>query len=388
MMGVVRSLGRAKIPVSVFSPHPHSPARFSRYCDYRLVPDAARNPQELEAVLLERAHTVNERPILFPIGDTEVAFVAEHSEQLRPCYQFHVSHAELIRRLINKKIQYELARTFNIPIPTTYFGINSKNIASHDIQFPVVIKPSLSHVWPWRGVTKAVSADNPVQLESRLRDLQNQNIDVVVQSIIPGPPSELYTVVAYINKAGSAAVVATLRKLRHFPLDFGFGSLNETVSVKPLEALVIRFVRELGYTGVCGLEFKLDMRDGQFKFIEINPRFELAHHLFATAGADVARAMYADISAVPMNLGHEYRLGMRWISLTLDLKAGRTLFKKGDLKMRAWIRSLRNVRTEALLTWDDPLPGLCSYGRTLRCALLPGQASSAHVVRLETNEEA
>ncbi len=388
MMGVVRSLGRAKVPVSVFSAHPHSPARFSRYCDHHLVPDAARNPKKLEAVLLEHAQNINERPILFPIGDAEVAFLADHSEQLGPRYQFHVSHTELIRRLINKETQYELARNCSIQIPHTYFGINSKNMASHDIQFPVVIKPSLSHVWPWHGVTKAVSADNPVQLESRLRDLESHNIDVVVQSIIPGPPSDLYTVVAYINKAGSAAVVASLRKLRHFPLDFGFGSLNETVSAKPLEALVIRFLRDLEFTGVCGLEFKFDPRDGQFKFIEINPRFELAHHLFATAGADVARAMYADISGHPASGSQTYRLGMRWISLTLDLKASGTLLRRGELKFGSWIRSLQNLRTEALLTWDDPLPGLCSYGRTLRCALMPEQSSGPARLGLHTNEEA
>ena len=315
-------------------------------------------------------------------------FSPDHSDELRSCYQFNVSNWDLIRHLINKRSQYEIARKFGIPIPRTYVGLNCENIAFHNVEFPVVIKPVFSHVWPWRGVTKAVSAEGPHQLKSRLQDLENQNIDVVVQSIIPGPPSDLYTVVAYINKAGSAAVVATLRKLRHFPLDFGFGSLNETVSVKPLEALVIHFLRDLGFTGVCGIEFKFDSRDGQFKFIEINPRFELAHHLFASAGADVAKAMYADISGFSVDPAQAYRLGMRWVSLPLDLKASRTLFRQGDLNFRAWIRSLRNVRTEALLTWDDPLPGLCCYGRTVRCALFSDRSHKSGSVRLRTNEEA
>jgi D-aspartate ligase len=135
-----------------------------------------------------------------------------------------------------------------------------------------------------------------------------------------------------------------------------------------LETQALRLLRDLGFTGICGVEFKRDARDGQFKFIEINPRFELAHHLLATAGVDVARAMYSDITGYQLKGDNSYRTGMRWISLTLDLKASLRMFASGDLSFSAWIRSMCNVRTEALLTWDDPLPGLFSYGRTLRCA--------------------
>ena len=387
MMGVVRSLGRAKVPVSVFSSDPYSPARFSRYCEHHRVPDAARTPKELESVLVEHGKKTGERPILLPIGDAEVDFIASHSNQLRSYYQFNVSAADLIHNLINKTTQYEVVRSFGIPTPPTYFGLTCTNIASYNVEFPVVIKPALPYNWPWRGLTKAVSADNPHQLKKRLEELENRNIEVVVQSIIPGPPSELYTVVVYVNKADSAVVLGTLRKLRHFPLDFGFGSLNETVSLKPLETLAIGFLRNLGFTGVCGIEFKFDSRDGQFKFIEMNPRFELAHHLIATAGADVARAMYSDISGFALKSTPSYRLGLRWVSLSLDVKASRTLFHRGELNLSAWFRSLQGVRTEALLTWDDPLPGLCSYGRTLLWALFSNQTHKSGTIGLRPDEE-
>jgi D-aspartate ligase len=166
-------------------------------------------------------------------------------------------------------------------------------------------------------------------------------------------------------------VVASLRKLRHFPLDFGLGSLNETVRMDLLEEQVVRFLNTIAFTGVCGLEFKRDLRDGHFKFIEINARFELAHHLVATAGIDVARAMYADLTGCHLGADQPYRVGLRWICLTLDLKASRALFARGELSFSDWMRSMRKVRTEALLTWDDPWPGIYSYGRTLFHGLLP-----------------
>ena len=147
--------------------------------------------------------------------------------------------------------------------------------------------------------------------------------------------------------------------------------MNETVRIDLLEEQVVRFLNTIAFTGVCGLEFKRDFRDGQFKFIEINARFELAHHLVATAGIDVAKIMYEDLTGCCLGADEQYQVGMRWICLTLDLKASRALFLTGDLSFSDWMRSMRNVRTEALLTWDDPWPGLYSYGRTLFHGLWP-----------------
>jgi D-aspartate ligase len=366
MMGVVRSLGRLGIPVSVFSSHPDSPARFSRYCRYVQAPDAAREPRALEALLLEHAKEQKSRPIIFPIGDLEVLFLAQCAERLQSDYRFVLAKPELIRDLTDKQAQYEIAAGCGMQTPRTYPGLNSANARSEDIEFPVVIKPVHSHFWPWRGETKALSAANTLELQARLREMERRQIRVVVQSIIPGPTSHLYTVIAYASNTTAITAVATLRKLRQFPVDFGFGSLNETVRMQELESQAVAFLRRIDFCGVCGLEFKLDPRDGRFKFIEMNPRFELAHHLAATAGVDVARAMYADLSGIQLPLPTTYQDGLRWICLPLDVKASRALFAKGELSFSAWIRSMRNIRTEALLTWDDPWPALRSYGRTLR----------------------
>jgi D-aspartate ligase len=370
MMGVVRSLGRMRIPLSVFSSHQQSPARFSRYCDYHYAPDVVRQSDALEKLLIEHAKAMSLSPLLFPIGDGEVMFLSERAERLSPYFRFNVAKPELIRTLTNKQTQYEIAAGSGILLPPTYFGLNSGNCCRQSLEFPVVIKPTHSDLWPWRGKTKALSAENTAQLEIKLKEMESRNIPVIVQSIIPGPICELYTIIAYISKTGQKPVVASLRKLRQFPLDFGFGSLNESVRMENLEDQVVRFLGDIGFTGVCGVEFKRDSRDCKFKFIEINPRFELAHHLLATAGVDVVRAMYADLTGRQLVAKKRYRVGTRWICLTLDFKASRALFAKGDLSFSAWVRSIRNVRTEALLTWDDPWPGLYSYGRTL-CWALP-----------------
>jgi predicted ATP-grasp superfamily ATP-dependent carboligase len=195
MMGVVRSLGRLKVPVHVFSPHPHSPARFSRYCRHHHVPDAVRQPDDLEKRLIEFAKSLPSPPVLFPVGDGDVMFVSDRTERLRPYYRFNLAHPELIQTLVNKRTQYRVISGSGIPIPSTYFDLTSANAGCRDVRFPVVIKPAYSHLWPQRGEIKALGAENREQLQERLKDMEDQKIQVVVQSIVPGPPSELYTVV-------------------------------------------------------------------------------------------------------------------------------------------------------------------------------------------------
>jgi len=60
----------------------------------------------------------------------------------------------------------------------------------------------------------------------------------------------------------------------------------------------------------------------------------------------------------------EYLVGMRWPCPTLELKASRALYRKGDRAFFPWVGPIRNVRTESLLIWEDPEPGLHSYQLT------------------------
>jgi hypothetical protein len=65
----------------------------------------------------------------------------------------------------------------------------------------------------------------------------------------------------------------------------------------------------------------------------------------------------------------EYLVGMRWLRLTLELKPSRALCGKGDRAFSPWVGPIRNVRTEWLLIWEDPEPGLHSYERNQRWIL-------------------
>jgi len=365
LMSLVRSLGRMKIPVWVLSNREDSPARFSRFCQEIRVPDVESDPEGLEQALVNQARALLERPVLFVTSDAEILFVAERREWLGQYYRIACPTAQLARDLIDKRTQYKLVERLRLPMPHTYHGIASSDAQSSDFEFPLVIKPAISNQWPL-GRQKAVVVEDAFELERQLRDLERIGSDVVVQSAIPGPPSQLYTVLAYVGLSGEPLIWGTYRKVRQYPVDFGMGAVVEAVSVPTLEETALRLLRGLGFTGPCGIEFKQDPRDGIFRFIEINPRFELQHSLVAAAGADLAKAMYADLTGYPPPSRRPYRTGISWMALNLELKACRELAARGEFSWKNWAGSLRGLRREALFAWDDPLPGFESYLATLR----------------------
>jgi predicted ATP-grasp superfamily ATP-dependent carboligase len=270
--------------------------------------------------------------------------------------------------LIDKRTQYQLVEQLGVPMPRTYHGTTSSTVRSRELEFPLVIKPAISAQWPL-GRQKAILVDDALDLERHLREMEQAGVGVVLQSAIPGPASRLYTVVAYVSQAGEPLAWGTYRKVRQYPADFGMGAVTEAVSVPALEDRALHLLRDIRFTGTCGIEFKQDPRDGVFRFIEINPRFELSNSLVAAAGADLTRAMYADLIGCAQPPRRAYRAGISWMALNLEWKACRELAARGEFSWKNWAVSLRGLRREALFTWDDPLPGLASYLNTFRNAL-------------------
>lgn len=96
----------------------------------------------------------------------------------------------------------------------------------------------------------------------------------MIQEFIPGPASHEYGINAYFDEKNNPRGLLAYRRVRAFPHDFGYGSLIESVALSliPETETGIKYLHELGYHGLADAEFKLDSRDGKFKFLEVNPR--------------------------------------------------------------------------------------------------------------------
>jgi predicted ATP-grasp superfamily ATP-dependent carboligase len=186
----------------------------------------------------------------------------------------------------------------------------------------------------------------------------------MVQSLIPGGGSQQFGYGAFF-KEGRALGSMVVRRARQHPPEFGRSSTYvETIELPLLERLSERFLKAINYYGLVELEYKLDLRDQQYKLLDVNGRTWGYHTLGFGAGVDFPLILYAD-QVGELVEPRRGRVGVKWIRLITDVPTGILEILGGRQNWRLYFRSLLEFDVESVFSWEDPLPGL------VELALLP-----------------
>ncbi|TMF40713.1 MAG: hypothetical protein E6I32_21175 [Chloroflexi bacterium] len=112
----------------------------------------------------------------------------------------------------------------------------------------------------------------------------------------------------------------------------------------------------IGYRGPLDIGYKYDERVGQYKTIDVNPRIGMTFRLLVdSAGMDVARALYLDLTGQPVSAG-EPREGRKWVVENFDLVSSPRYCRDAKLGIRGWMRSYRGVEEASWFARDDLKP--------------------------------
>jgi predicted ATP-grasp superfamily ATP-dependent carboligase len=132
----------------------------------------------------------------------------------------------------------------------------------------------------------------------------------------------------------------------------------------------------VGHRGLGYLEMKRDARSGRHVVIEPNVGRPTGRSAIAEAGGvELLYTMYCDATGRPLPAARVQRfVGARWIYWRHDLQAAWHAWRRGRLTLRAWGRSWRGRKVEAVFSWRDPAPFLADLGRSAgRAARLPAR---------------
>jgi D-aspartate ligase len=149
-----------------------------------------------------------------------------------------------------------------------------------------------------------------------------------------------------------------VRRTRQHPREFGRAStFVETIELPELETLSERFLNAIDYYGLVELEYKLDLRDGQFKLLDVNARTWGYHALGRPAGVDFTNMLFTDQIGEPVEQ-QRGQPGISWVRLMTDFPTGIVEILGGHLDWRAYLHSLRSAHVDAVFSYEDPLPGV------------------------------
>jgi predicted ATP-grasp superfamily ATP-dependent carboligase len=118
-----------------------------------------------------------------------------------------------------------------------------------------------------------------------------------------------------------------------------------------------RLLSAIGFTGLVEVEFKEDLRNGEYKVLDVNPRVWGWHTLSRRAGVDFPYLLWLLVKGDPVPEARG-RAGECWMHMSADLPMAFQEIRKGRLSLMAYLRSLLKPMESAIFAWDDPAPGL------------------------------
>jgi predicted ATP-grasp superfamily ATP-dependent carboligase len=381
-LGAIRTLGRVGVPVFAITEPGVTPAGASRYCAGRFTwrATARDDPGRLAADLRDVGGRIGRPSVIIPVDDESAVLVAEYAAELSDSFLFRQMRPGLPRQLTSKSGLYELCQEHGVPTPGTLVPASAAEVAAFaaTATFPVVVKNA--RVWD-RGRRNAVSAtfgasSSGTRVLYRPGDLLNlvspdtREPGFIIQEHIPAGQSEDWFTHLYCGADSDCMLLFTGLKVRSWPPTAGGTACGYSMRNPAIAEMSDRFCRQIGYSGIADLDWRLDLRDGQYKLVDFNPRMGNQFRLFETeAGIDVVRALHLDLTGREVPRGAQ--VGQRQIVVEhIDIPARIAYRRLGPRATSARPASLmkrpKTTSTEfAWLAADDPLPVVAMLSRVL-----------------------
>jgi D-aspartate ligase len=360
-LGIIRSLGRRGIPVYLLHDKNLCISRFSRYTKRFIRTPTPNNESEFVDFMIKLAKNDRIRDwILMPTNDEAVHTLSKHKETLEEYYSVSTPCWDIVKYAYNKKLTYQIAEKRGIPIPKTFYPENIDEVheISHDIDFPVIIKPAIADRFYKKTkikVFKANTKDELIQTYIKAASIIDPS-EIMIQEIIPGNPDNLYSFCSFFRN-GKVMGICTGRRSRQRPMDFGNAStFVESVYIPELIELGTSLLNAMNYYGLSEVEFKYDTRDDKFKLLEINARTWLWHSLAIGSGVDFPYLLYKDMIGEEIKPERSFKENVKFVHIYTDLGVAIKEVMNGNMTLKDYVSSLKGEKEFAVFSFKDPLP--------------------------------
>jgi len=318
----IRELGSMGVPVLGVT-NGFSCGQFSKYLSQRKKFLTDNDHVHLLKILKDFAEEFSIKPILLPTSDYYIDFISRYSSQLKSHFVFQYSYLDgLSFQIMNKGSFHKLCVEHGISTPTVWEAETRGELrdVSKQVIYPCIIKPTLIHkARKFMKGKKVLLARTMSEFDNITSSIPSDIKGWLVQEVIPGPESNIFLFAGYFDRKGIPVHTFTARKLRQYPPGFGSASLVQSESNQEILDISTRFLQAINFRGLCGTEFKFDLRDNCFKIIEINPRPTLWFNISHSAGKRFVQTAYQDLTCQTLNPQEPQLDGVRWQYLLKDL---------------------------------------------------------------------
>jgi len=349
-LGIVRSLGSKGIRVSVLADAPVALASRSRYCSGRYLVPSPSEDSYIPAVIdiLRRVHF----DLIIPVGYAPTAALAQHKAELNWLTKLEVADYEKIRAAADKFYTQELATSVGVPAPRTVAPATLDDVGRHaaELQYPVVIKkPSEMPGIPIDYARNEAELISLYRIICERRESYKNNLPLI-QEYIPGYGCGFFA----LYQHGVCKRIFMHRRVRETPPRGGISCCAASNYDPKLKEYGTRLLDRLQWHGVAMVEFRYDVRDNDYKLMEINPKFWGSLDLSLTAGADFPYYLCQMAQGETLDYSEEYDQNLRYQWPLLEMQH----LLKRPLSLGAVLSDALNPRVKSNISLRDIWPNL------------------------------
>ena len=357
-LGVIRSLGQMGVPIYAVTYERINMGHKSRYVkEYFNSPHPDKNPDKFIEFVLEIGKNLD-GSILFPASDPTLVAVSKNKERLSSSFELAFPDWPSINKIINKNIAYSIAERLEIPIPQTVLLENemSFNTVKDKFVFPCIVKPVQSHKYYDIFKRKMAIVQSLDELREKYYECKEFDLDVTVQELIPGDVS-LSTHYNSLFYNGRVIQEFAADKIRMTDNSFGVPTVVKSRNnVDQIADYSKKLLNEIGFYGYSCIEFKFDQRDGHYKFLEVNGRYNRSSLLCLKAGINFPWIEYNIRMNNKISVNTSYKKEIYWIDEFKDLQSNVKKILSRKLKISSFIKPYFCSHTFAVFSFRDPLP--------------------------------
>ena len=286
-------------------------SRYSKH--YTRYPSPKNNPAEFCDWLC--SFTKKEGiSIVYPMTEITSQLVLMCKGRLDGC-DIPFGEYEQVLSIANKANLVSLARELNIPIPnTTYCEDGTKFDYSQIASYPIVLKPSLSHIWledRWLSTSVHIAKDrNEVQQLLEEKEYLREH-PFLLQEFIPGHGEGIFT----LYNRGQAITFFAHERLREKPPRGGVSVLSQSRACDPDQLNYSKLLLDhTVWHGVAMVEFRVTP-EGKPYLMEVNTRFWGSLQLSIDSGVDFPDLLHRVTIGESAEEVKDYIIGqkLRWL---------------------------------------------------------------------------
>jgi len=358
----VRALGEQGIPVWVIDKS-NCVARYSKYCqNFAICPEYESTSFIDFLIQLSEKHNLKNW-LLLPSNDHVVYTIAKNKEKLGNYFKIITEDLATVLKIYDKVELLKISQEIGVDYPSYETYSELSECKTTNLEFPVITKGNNGLSFYKKTKSKVVLSNSLEELENNLKNLDGKIPikDTFTQEMLPF--SEEHKTISFTCFSVKGEIKAHWigMKLREHPLRFGTATLAESIEKIELLLPSKKLMQTLQFTGICEIEYLLDIRDNKYKLIEINARSWLWVGLAKACGVNYAKLAYDYVNCIEIQEIKSYQTGIVWFNPITNIFFGIKGLFLGRVKLKSIFENLPKKKINALFHKGDRKPGFMYF---------------------------